>query len=117
MPVHVGASHSSRDGWDLQEQGSSRVAVAGEGGTSFGRVRLALGTPNPNPRRRRRRVPWYGKVPGAEESSTKKLIQAMLLLSERMEAQAGPSDDSLVGYDGFFFGFFRFENVLAAGKR
>lgn len=41
----------------------------------------------------------------------------MLLLSERMEAQAGPSDDSLVGYDGFFFGFFRFENVLAAGKR
>jgi len=36
----------------------------------------------------------------------------LFLRRRKMEPQAGPSDDSLVGYEGFFFGFFRFENGM-----
>ena len=96
VPVHVGASHSSRDGWDLQEQRSSRVAVAGDGhlfweGTSRSRASVP---PNPNPRRRRR-VPWNGKVPGAEESSAHSQSRAptyVIVLEKKKNGTAGRTE-------------------------
>jgi hypothetical protein len=87
MPVHVGASHSSRDGWDLQQQGSPSPEQEPEReGGSFGRgtprSRVSVyPPPNPNPARRRC-VPWNGMVLPAgvvEESSTQIIIKAMLL--------------------------------------
>ena len=89
-----------------------------ETGTSFGRARLGLASRYPQIQIPEEDGACHGMERFPERRSHPPTanpgLQPMLLFLRRrkMEPQAGPSDDSLVSYQGFFFGFFRFENGM-----